>query len=147
MSSLLLERATRALLPSVRFWDGWKVRIPVNTVGLYAAVHKWDIEHNTKADIEVGTIGRHKVNLTLLVGSSLRGMFDDAAVNGTCKDGTVAILAPIISAPILASAIPADERRWTAPTMFILSETYLKRTYAWFVWSRENQPTWRVLEI
>lgn len=148
MLSLLLERFTLALLPHVRMWDGWKVRIPVNTIGLSGAVRSWTATHNMRTDIEVGMIGKHKVNLTLLVDPPLNRL--QTAILGSAKDGTFAVLAPVVWIQDAASVKTPDEYRWDHPTMLVLPERYAIRlgykTVAWFVWSRENHPTWKVLE-
>jgi hypothetical protein len=65
MDPKLLDRFTTGILRQLRIWDGWKIRIPINTVGVYSAVQRFAKERNEAYDTEVELCGKHKVNLSI----------------------------------------------------------------------------------
>lgn len=151
MDSLLLEQCTRAILPSLRIWDGWKVRIPVNVAGVLAAVQKWGKEKKEDYRLEVGMTGPSKVNLTLLVEPDVRTLRHvealDTAFASTARDGEIVVLAPLTWA---ASSVPytsteEQARSCSVPDMFVLRPKCEGRTLAWFVWHRDRIGRYRVI--
>ena len=144
MDSLFLERATLALLPKLRIWDGWKIRIPVNTAGVHAAVYKWAKNKCEAYDTEVGLTGKHKVNLTLLADPTFQYMsaFDVARL-GTAKDGEIVVLAPLAWMTSHFLRALAEPR----PDLYVLSQRVAKRSVGWFVWHRDRMGSWEILSL
>ena len=147
MDSRLLETFTTAILQNhqLRIWDGWKIRIPINTVGLFTATQHLAAERSESYSLEVGFTTKSKVNLTLLYEPLFRYTTQiHKAFDNTAKDGDVVVLAPItwVTSPILGTL--GDRPR---PDIFVLPKRIEDRSLAWFVWSRERNGSWDFLII
>lgn len=154
IESGLLERLTYALMPRLRLWDGWKVRIPINVVGVPSAVRKHLDANLGEYQLEVGVIGKNKVNTTILCsnywGPPNSELLEDS-FKMTARDGDVAVLAPMIWKTSTFArdpqAVGTPIERRTLPQVFVAPEkarasdgSMLTGRVAWFVWARDRTP-------
>jgi hypothetical protein len=154
MNSDLLERVTFALLPTLRIWDGDKIRIPVNTVGVFAAVHHYTTKNIKEPTIEVGHISKSKVAVTLVCsedqtyGDRLNMLIDSFAQ--TARDGTVAVLAQLtwLGSNFVREprCVGTPKENPTHPKVLVVPGTKL----GWFCWHRDNahgHGPWQYLDL
>jgi len=133
-------RATFALLPHLRVWEGTRIVDPRSTPSIRHAVSEFASAHSIP-DVQVLQPGKHKAHFTITQMScaSARDYYDQA-LDWTTNSGEIALL---------------TELSWLADTSYPLgiSDVYVvsasawptKTAMAWFVFGRLRQGRWWVL--
>ncbi len=132
-----LYRATIALLPHLRVWDGTKIVDPHGAPEIRQAVREFATQHSIGEVQVLREPCKPKPHFTITQvtsGGVLRSDYD-RAIEWTAGSGEVALLAEL--------SWLADESYPLSPSdVYVLSEEAWPNAMAWFVFGRKREGRW-----